>query len=100
MNQYDQRQYILMRQCLEGFESGNVKINVLINSLRGLIDVLEEPEKEWKTSFSRAWWVLEEIYSITSARGETHFSEANQKEIWQAVDQMKNMLNAVIIGSK
>ena len=53
-----------MYECLKGFEVGNVNLRVLISSLRGLINVLQEPEDEWKTSFLCEWWTLEEIYSL------------------------------------
>jgi hypothetical protein len=97
MSNYDQRQYILMKQFLEGFEAGNIKIIVLINSLRGLVNALEETDNDWKKSFNRKWWVLEEIYSIASDRGETHFSAENSKEILEAVHQMKRMVDNVIL---
>ena len=53
MNEYDQRQYHRMKLFVDRFEAGNLNLRVLIDSLRELLNVLEEPEDEWKTSFKR-----------------------------------------------
>ena len=92
MNEYDQRQYDLMKKCLEGFEVENINFQVLINSLRGLINSLQEPDKKWKASFMHEWWTLEEIYSIALDREQTHLSEEDQNSVYEAIANMKKLL--------
>ena len=95
MNEFDQRQYDLMRKCLNGFEIGNLNIRVLINSLRSLTDTLEAPNEEWKEKFMREWWTLEEIYSIASSREQDYLSKEDSDDIYNAVDNMKQLLEQV-----
>ncbi len=93
MNEYDQRQYNLMYECLKGFEVGNVNLRVLISSLRGLINVLQEPEDEWKTSFLCEWWTLEEIYSLALDKEQNQLSETDRNSVYEAIDNMKKLLS-------
>jgi hypothetical protein len=96
MNEYDQRQYQLMQECLKGFGTGNLNLRVLIDSLRGLINFLQEPKEEWKSSFNKEWFNLEEIYSIASDRDEVHLSQEDQNLVYETIDQMKKLLLEVI----
>jgi hypothetical protein len=96
MSEYDQRQYRLMKQCIEGFENGNLNLRVLINSLRSLLDVLQEARQEWKTSFRSEWWILEEVYAVASDRGQTHLDQEGQNLVYEAIDKMKQLLKSVI----
>ena len=93
MNEYDRRQYNLMKKCLHGFEIGNVDIRVLINSLRSLTNALQNPNGEWKRKFMHEWWTLEEIYSIASSREQSYLSKADSNDIYEAIDKMKQLLN-------
>lgn len=99
MNEYDQRQYQLMKQFLTGFKAGNLNIRVLIDSLTGLINALQESKDEWKASFNKEWWTLEEIYAVASDRGQTHLSQAEQNLVDEAIDNMKKLLEIVIFDS-
>ena len=92
MNEYDQRQYNLMYKCLKGFEVGNVNLRVLISSLRGLINILQEPEDEWKTSFLCEWWTLEEIYSLALDKEQNQLSETDRNSVYEAIDNMKKLI--------
>jgi hypothetical protein len=96
MNEYDQRQYQLMQRCLEGFGNGNLNLRVLIDSLKSLINFLQEPKEEWKSSFNREWFNLEEIYSIASDCDRTYLSQEDQNSVYETVGQMKKLLQEVI----
>jgi hypothetical protein len=96
MSEYDLRQYKLMQQCIEGFEIGNLNLRVLIDSLRNLLNVLQEARKEWKTSFKSEWWVLEEVYAVASDREQTYLSQEEQTWVYEAIDRMKQLLENVI----
>ncbi len=99
MNEYDQRQYQLMQRCLEGFSNGNLNLRVLIDSLKGLINFLQEPKDEWLSSFKREWFTLEEIYSIASDRNQTYLSQEDQTSVYEAVSHMKKLLQDVMSKS-
>ena len=92
MNEFDQRQYELMRKCLRGFEIGNVDLRALINSLRSLTNALQTPNEEWKKKFMQEWWTLEEIYSIASSREQNYLSKADSNDVYNAVDNMEQLL--------
>ncbi|HEY9630266.1 MAG TPA: hypothetical protein V6C84_23480 [Coleofasciculaceae cyanobacterium] len=92
MSKYDQRQYQLMKLCIEGFEIGNVNLRVLISSLEGLLDVLQEASEEWKASFRSAWWTLEEVYAVASDRGQNYLSSEEQVLVYEAINEIKQLL--------
>lgn len=95
MNEFDQRQYELMRKCISGFEIGNLDIRVLINSLRSLTNSLQAPNNEWKNKFLQEWWILEEIYSIASSKEQDYLSKEDSDDIIDAVNNMKQLLRQV-----
>jgi hypothetical protein len=99
MNEYDQRQYNLMKRCLEGFENSNLNLRVLIDSLRGLLNVLQEVDAEWVASFRREWWTLEQIYAVASDRGQFELSQADQDSVNKTIGEMKQLLASVMIYS-
>jgi hypothetical protein len=84
MSEFEQRQYLLMQKCLVGFELGNLNLLALINSLRGLINVLEETNQTWKNSFRNEWWILEEVYAVASDREQTYLSEKEEILVYEA----------------
>lgn len=96
MSEHDQRQYILMKQCIQGFESGNVNLRVLISSLKGLLDVLQSVRQEWKDAFSGEWWTLEEVYSFASDQEKAYLSQEDQKLVYEAIENMKQLLENVL----
>lgn len=97
MNEFDQRQYRLIKRSIEGFEAGNLNLRVLIDSLRSLVNILKEPEDEWKNLFNQEWWTLEEIYSIASDKEQTHLSANESNEVCDAIDNMKKLISRVIL---
>ena len=94
MNEYEKRQYTLMNDFLEAFEQKTIGIKTLIDSLRGLINTLDDADDAWKTDFSKSWWILEKTYSIASYRKESKIPDASLDEISQAVNRMKQLLSA------
>jgi hypothetical protein len=92
MNEHDQRQYLLMKQCIRGFEIGSLNLRVIIDSLKGLLNALQEPTLEWKDSFNREWWTLEEIYAFASDQEQEFLSQEDQDAVYKAIDNMKNLL--------
>ena len=95
MNEYDQRQYNLMKKCLEGFEIGNANLRALINPLRSLINALQEPDNKRKIKIMHECWTLEEIYSIASDQEQNYLSKADSNAVYEATDKMKQLLKAL-----
>jgi hypothetical protein len=98
MNEHDQRQYQLMKQCIKGFEVGNLNLRVVIDSLKGLLNALEETSSAWKHSFNVEWWTLEEIYALASDREQEFLSQEDQEDVYKALENMKNLLELLLVG--
>jgi hypothetical protein len=96
MSEHDQRQYQLMTQCIKGFEISNLDLRVLISSLKGLVDTLQEAEEEWKSSFRSEWWTLEEVYAVASDQGRNHLKEQERELVYEAIDEIKQLLQQVV----
>jgi hypothetical protein len=50
-SEHDYRQYQLMKEHLQQFEQGNLKLDCLINVLDGLLEALINYDEAWKENF-------------------------------------------------
>jgi hypothetical protein len=93
---YNQRQYQLMKQFITDFEAGTLNIRALIDSLNALLNVLQGASQEWKSSFNAEWWTLEEVYAVALDRGKTRFSQEDEDLIFEAITNMRRLLEEVM----
>lgn len=92
MHEYDKRQYQLMADSIKAFDDGKLKFHSLISILEGLIDHLQEADREWKDDFLSEWFTLEVGYAVASSRGETRLSPESQKLAEEAIENLKTLL--------
>lgn len=60
---YDKRQYQLMADCLQLFETKKLSLGDLISRLKGLLEVIEITDIPWKEKVRNEWWKLEQVYA-------------------------------------
>jgi len=58
---YDQRQYLRLRDCLLLFEGGQIELRELVASMSALIAALERVSEADRRALQSAWWHLEEV---------------------------------------
>ncbi len=68
--EYDQRQYRLMADQLQGYEEGKLNLASLVSRLEALLSALEAPDKAWKNDFWSKWGTLETVYAVALDRNE------------------------------
>lgn len=89
MSEYDQRQYRLMLDRLNGFERGIIGIGKLIDDLYALVNVLESAPDSWKRYFLQEWGDLEITRAGALDREQKKFQEHEIQIIRDAVAKMK-----------
>ncbi len=95
MNTQDQKQYQLMKNYIEQYENGSLKLDRLINLLDALIEVLETPQPDWKENFRSEWWTLEQIYSLELETGNQSLEIESQNLIKDTIFNLKSLLKEV-----
>ncbi len=95
MHKQDQQQYRLIKEYLQEFENGQLKLGRLINLLEGLIGSLQEVDKEWKDTFQSEWWTLEQVYAVARDRQEAKLSLESQNLVIEAIENMKHLLKEI-----
>ena len=68
--EYDQRQYRLMADQLQGYEEGKLNLASLVSRLEALLSALEAPDKVWKNDFWSIRACLETVYAVAFDRKE------------------------------
>ena len=95
--EYDQRQYRLMKQRILNYERGEITLNTLIVDLEVLLGVLHMDDEEWKQSFRSAWWILEEVYAVALDRERDTLSLEDRELIKKSIDKLRQLLASKII---
>jgi hypothetical protein len=94
MSDYDNRQYALMLEQLNQFESKRIDLQHLISGLESLLCLLEETDAVWKSTFQSRWGVLEEVYADMLDRKYKSLPASHQKLVEKSVRDLKAMVEA------
>jgi hypothetical protein len=96
MSDYDNRQYGLMLEQLNQFESKRIDLKHLITGLESLLGVLEKVDPKWKSAFQSKWGVLEEVYADMLDRGHKELPGLHQDLVAKAVRDLKAMVETAL----
>jgi hypothetical protein len=88
----EERQLDLMREQLERYRNGEIRLPKLIADLDALIDALEEADPAWRRSLRERWAVFEEVYAVSLDRGVTELDEEGRGLVRRAVDDLLQLL--------
>jgi hypothetical protein len=89
ISEYNQRQYRLMLEQLTTFEQGQMKLDILVTNLEGLLNTLEQIEESWKSPFLSEWGKLEDARAVALFRQIKSFDQAATERILKAVSALK-----------
>jgi hypothetical protein len=89
MSEHDQRQYRLMLDALNEFESDQLKIDTLISNFEGLLRAVEATDDAWKRTALEYWADLEQARAIALFHGRTKLDEQEAKVVHDAVSHLK-----------
>lgn len=96
MSDYDNRQYALMLEQLNQFESKRIDLKHLISGLESLLCLLEKADAAWKSTFQSRWGILEEVYADKLDRSHRDLPASHQKLVEKSVSELKAMVEAVL----
>jgi len=94
--EFDQRQYKMMLDYINAYESGQIGMNLLITNLEALLNFLKETSKDWEEKFYKQWTVLDEFYAFVCYENRKCFNKDESKIVNEALRQMKILISKQI----
>lgn len=95
MNDYDVRQLNVMLDKIKRYEEGNLIFGALIQDLDALLDVMENPNEDWKNEFHSNWFTLEIYYALAlDSDDKSPFELDVDGHIPEAIEILKSMINS------
>lgn len=92
LSEYDQRQLSLMREMLDLYASDKISLKKLIDNLEGLLFCLQSVDVEWKNDFHESWFILEQVYAVSSFRNEC--IDPEDPDIQESLKQLRHLLKS------
>jgi hypothetical protein len=92
MSEFDDRQYLAMRERIEGFDRGTLTLRRLIADLDALLESLQEVDENWKSSFQQQWGTLEDVYAVSLDKRSGQLTANDRQLIAQAAEKMRQLL--------
>ena len=92
MKDYNSRQYFLMLESVKNIPQTVNQLGQIVNTLESLIELLEEPDLDWKQNFRSEWWLLEEIYAYKLSNSERQFTKQEEKWISDAIANLTKLI--------
>lgn len=79
MDDYDRRQYNMMRVVLSEIKERETFLSDRIYDLKSLYSNLHGPDNAWATQMDELWWILEEVYAFALYKNRSAFNEEEKK---------------------
>jgi len=92
MTDYNARQYNLMLQTLDAFESKSIELGSLVSTLDGLQNALEEVDSSWRSAFLKQWGVLEDVYADLLYRDLKEIPDQHMLLLNKAIREIKRLV--------
>jgi hypothetical protein len=89
MSEYNERQYRLMLAQLKRFEEGQIRLNVLVDDLEGLLNRLEGLPNSWRQAFLHEWGKLEDERAYALSENLQAFDEDTTRRLLLATSRLK-----------
>jgi hypothetical protein len=89
---YDLRQIALMEEQLSQFEAGRIALPHLIAGLKALLSCMRTLGQDWKESFQKEWWTLEQVHAVALDRKETVLSLEDLTLIKEATGNLRTLI--------
>jgi|SRR5581483_1222555 hypothetical protein len=93
---YDQRQYKLMTESLDLYLARKISLGTLIARLEGLVDVLEEPDPNWRRAFLRKMGVLEDVYAAMLDRQAEQLDVEGERLVAEATTALSELIQPML----
>jgi hypothetical protein len=93
---YDQRQYKLMAESLDLYLARKISLGTLIARLEGLVDVLEEPDPNWRRAFLRKMGVLEDVYAAMLDRQAEQLDVEGERLVAEATRALSELIQPML----
>lgn len=92
MNDYNQRQFLIMEHKIQSFKEKKIGIQILINDLDALLNTLKSPSQEFLDIFSSKWGVMEDIYSEGLFTNTKRIPRNLELKLNEALNDLENLI--------
>lgn len=92
MSEYNERQYRLMLSHLRKFEEGQLKLDVLVDDLEGLLNYLDGIPNSWKQAFLHEWGKLEDERAYALSENLKAFDDETSRRLLLAASRLKLLI--------
>lgn len=92
MKDHNFRQYSLMLESVKNIPQTVDKLGQIVNTLKSLVELLEDPDLDWEQNFRSEWWILEEIYAYKLSNSEWQFTKQEKEWINDAITNLTKLI--------
>lgn len=95
MNDFDKRQYEVMKKLVFLAKNNNIDINRFIADMESLLSLLEVPDPEWKKRFRREWANIDTTYAVAASRTPYEMKDQERARIMSYLSEMESLLGQI-----
>lgn len=92
MRDFDKRQLTLMIQKINDYRNGKIYLAWLISDIESLINILEDPNEDWKAGLRTSWLALEEVYALALDDEKKHLDQEDLIIIDEALHKLETLI--------
>ncbi|CUI18113.1 hypothetical protein PNK_p0059 (plasmid) [Candidatus Protochlamydia naegleriophila] len=92
MSDFDFRQLNLIMTKINEYKNGKSYLSWLINDVESLINILEDPNQDWKADLGTSWLDLEEVYAFALADEKEYLDQKDIRIIDEALHKLETLI--------
>jgi hypothetical protein len=89
---YNYRQISLMKTKIEAFKKGNIGVYDLITDLAGLLQCIQNCNKDWVETFRSQLGMLDTVYANTIYESRTTYTQQEQNLIDESIKKIYKLI--------
>lgn len=96
MNEFEKRQLNTICRMLDLFDKKQIKLDVLVTKLDGLLNSMDATEGDWKKSFLKQIGALEDVYATATDRNIKDFPSEYVALIENSIGEIRRLISEKI----
>lgn len=100
LSEFDERQLNLMIKHIDYFKFGKLYIGELINNLEGLLNAIEEKDKDWEVDFRTNWLDLEIVYAFALYQEANFLDLEDERIVFEALEKLVKLIRIRLVKNE
>ncbi|CUI18074.1 hypothetical protein PNK_p0020 (plasmid) [Candidatus Protochlamydia naegleriophila] len=92
MSDFNFKQLKLIIQKINDYRKGKIYLAWLISDIESLINILEDPNEDWKADLRTSWLDLEEVYAFALADEKEHLDQKDIRIIDEGLHKLETLI--------